>query len=84
MTQDLSIEAQTMRDIMAALDDTLNLGLRGMDKTIGVVLLTFPFGTAEGATTNYISNGASRAEIAVMLKEVAARLQGQPHLVGRA
>jgi hypothetical protein len=78
------VTPEHMRAVMAALDKSFNGDAKGAEKDIGIIVLTFPHGTAAGATTNYISNGASRAEVAVMLKEVAARLQGQPHVVGRA
>lgn len=44
----------------------------------GFVLLVFPFGEKEGRC-NYISNGADRKTIAVLLKEQAARFEGRYH-----
>lgn len=80
-------ETATMRMLAQALDEVMNPGLRGKDKTVGFVLLTFnmnePIVAGQQGRTNYISNGADRKDIAVMMKEVIARFEGQPEIVGR-
>jgi hypothetical protein len=54
----------------------------GKVKNTGFFLCVFPFDGFDGRS-NYISN-ADRKEIIVLLKEMAARFQGQPELQGRA
>ena len=70
--------------VAAALDDTFNGSRRGKDKTVGFVLLLFPYGVVDNARTNYISNGADRKDIAVLLRAMAARFEGQAEVSGRA
>jgi hypothetical protein len=73
----------TMVGVAKALDETFNGEEKGQDRKTGFVLLVFPFGEAEGRC-NYISNGASRDDIVVMLKEQIKRFEGQPEMKGRA
>ncbi len=47
----------------------------------GFVLMIFPFDNMEGRC-NYISNGADRRDIVVLMKEMIARFEGQPEIVG--
>jgi len=54
------------------------------DRPTGFVLMVFPFGDDDFARCNYISNGAGRADIVVLMKEMIARFEGQPELKGRA
>lgn len=68
---------------MSAVDEAFNPGLRGKDKKVGIVMLVFPYGESEGRC-NYISNGADRRDIVVMLKEQIKRFEGQPEVSGRA
>ena len=74
---------QQMIDVMAVLDETFNPGVRGPARQVGIVLLLFPYGSTEGRA-NYISNGADRKAIATMLREQAARFEGQPDVSGTA
>lgn len=74
---------ELMNGAMGALDGAFNPGLSGKDRTVGIVLLVFPFGAGDGRC-NYISNGADRKDIAVMFREQAARFEGQPEIRGRA
>lgn len=69
---------QQMQAIAQVLDDFLNDNKRGDKRKTGFVLLVFPFGEKKGRC-NYISNGANRKEIAVLLKEQAARFEGNYH-----
>jgi hypothetical protein len=83
---DAPIEAEyveQMRAIAGELDKIFNGPLRGPDRQTGFVLLVFPFGEKEGRC-NYISNGANRDDIVVMLKEQIKRFEGQPEVSGRA
>lgn len=71
-----------MNDMAHALDsffNGINAGKEGERET-GFVLLVFPFGElAPGGEkrTNYISNGASRQDIVVLMKELITRFEGQ-------
>lgn len=68
---------------MGGLDEAFNGTAKAPNKKIGLVLLVFEYGEAEGPC-NYISNGADRRDIAVMLREQAARFEGQPEIKGHA
>lgn len=74
---------EQMNQIARSLDRVFNGEAKGKDRSIGFVLLMFPFDTAVGARTNYISN-ADRKDIVVALKEIVARFEGQPEMKGRA
>ncbi len=73
-----------MNVIAEALDRVLNGEAHGADRESGFVLLVFPFGNAEDGRCNFISNGADRKDIVVLLKEMIARFEGQPQTSGRA
>lgn len=73
---------EQMKEITKALDQIFNGDAKGPDRKIGFVLLVFPFG--EGGRCNYMSNGADRRDIVVMMKEQIARFEGQPELKGNA
>lgn len=73
---------EMMRDVAHSLDQLFNGELRGEDRTTGFVLLVFSFG--EGGRCNYISNGADRRDIVVMMKEQIARFEGQADVSGTA
>ena len=72
-----------MNALAEGLDEILNDGIKGPNRETGFVLLVFPFGAKDGRC-NYISNGADRRDIVVMLKEQIARFEGQPEISGRA
>lgn len=83
---DAPIESQhheSMNAIARTVDVFLNGELRGKDRKTGFVLLVFPFGEQEGRC-NYISNGADRRDIVVMMKEQIKRFEGQPEITGNA
>jgi hypothetical protein len=83
---DAPIEAQyrdTMNKVAGAIDEAFNGTARGNDRKVGFVLLVFPFGADDGRC-NYISNGASREDIVVMMREQIARFTGQPEQSGSA
>ncbi|HRN83254.1 MAG TPA: hypothetical protein PK857_00420 [Hyphomicrobium sp.] len=71
-----------MNDIARIVDRRLNGKVRREQRTVGFVLLVFPFNEHEGRC-NYISN-ASRDDIVVLLKEQLRRFEGQPETQGRA
>lgn len=83
---DGSIEDQyreKMIAIVRGIDEILNGQVGGPGRKTGFVLLVFPFGDHEGRC-NYISNGADRRGIAIMLREQLARFEGMPSGEGRA
>jgi hypothetical protein len=73
----------TMNRVAGALDEAFNGVAKGNDRKVGFVLLVFPFGADDGRC-NYISNGADRRDIVIMLKEQIKRFEGQPDMEGRA
>jgi hypothetical protein len=86
MLGDAPIEERfrAMMNMMAEVNDSLLNGpAKGTDRKNGFVLLVFPFAGHDGRC-NYISNGADRADIVVMLKEQIKRFEGQPDVVGNA
>ena len=74
---------ETIRASAEALDEALNGCQQGADRKHGFILMVFPFGDGEGEDhrADYISNG-NRADVICVLKEVTARLQGQPEMHG--
>ncbi|MER8619206.1 hypothetical protein NKG99_20605 [Mesorhizobium sp. M1409] len=67
---------EKMMGAASALDGLFNPGREGHDRTVGFVLLVFPFKGHEGRC-NYISNGARRDEIVTLMKEQAAHFERQ-------
>ena len=68
---------------MIGLDDVLNgKDARTPKAKNGLVLLVFPFGET-GEHVNYISN-CQRKDVLAALKEIVARFEGQPKVVGNA
>lgn len=83
---DAPIEASqrdTMNAVAGGLDKIFNGEVRGPARTVGFVLLTFPFNDHEGRC-NFISNGASRDDLIVLFKEMISRFEGQPEQSGSA
>lgn len=83
---DAPIEEQYRNKMIAmvqALDDFLNDGATGHDRKTGFVLMVFPFGDVEGRC-NYMSNGAGRADVVTLMREMIARFEGQPEMSGEA
>jgi hypothetical protein len=74
---------EKMSAVMAALDRFMNGEAKGDSREIGIVVLMFPFGATDGRC-NFISNGADRAEIVSLFKEMISRFEGQPATKGRA
>ena len=74
---------ELMNRIAGALDGVFNGDLKGSDRSTGFVLMVFPFGDHSGRC-NYISNGADRKDVVVLMKEMIARFEGQPEITGHA
>lgn len=75
--------AEQMRSVGRTLDMVFNGQVGGPGRKTGFILLVFPFGEQEGRC-NYISNGANREDVVVMLKEQIKRFEGQPEVKGHA
>lgn len=63
------------------IDHLFNGDLRGELRTVGFVLMVFPYGDHSGRC-NYMSNGADRNDIVMLMKEMIARFEGQPEQTG--
>lgn len=74
----------TMNAVAQALDVAFNGDKHGVDRPTGFVLMVYPFGNAGTGRCNYISNGADRKDVVALMKEMIARFEGQPEMVGRA
>ena len=72
-----------MTAVIRALDETFNGKKRGGDRSVGFVLMVFPFEDRSGRC-NYISNGADRRDIVNLMREMIARFEGQPEMKGSA
>jgi len=72
-----------MNALASAIDGYLNEGATGKARKNGFVLLVFPFGNNDGRC-NFISNGADRKDVVILMKEMIARFEGQPEIVGHA
>lgn len=76
------------RDLMLTIAEVLDEFLNGKkvkkgDRKTGFVLLVFPYND-HGGRCNYISNGARREDIVVLMKEQIVRFEGQPDTEGTA
>jgi hypothetical protein len=83
---DAPIEPQyieKMNALARAIDVLFNGNLKGADRKVGFVLMVYNFGDEPGRC-NYISNGADRKDVVVLMKEMIARFEGQPEMKGRA
>jgi len=84
---DAPIEQQyidMMNAVARAIDEMFNGELKGGARKTGFVLMVFPFGEEVAGRCNYISNGAGRDDVVVLMKEMIARFEGQPEMKGRA
>ncbi len=73
-----------MNDMARSLDAFFNGVARGQKRKTGFVLMVFPFGESADGRCNYISNGADRKDIVILMKEMIARFEGQAELKGSA
>ena len=60
-------------EVARGLDEILNPGKAGKDRTVGFALLVFPFGDKSGRS-HYVSNGAGKRDMAKLFRETARRL----------
>lgn len=74
---------EMMNSVARGLDKIFNGDAKKGERKTGFILLVFPFGDTEGRC-NYISNGANRKDVVVMLKEQIRRFEGAPDVTGRA
>lgn len=82
---DAPIEAQyieQMNQLARFIDQKFNGLAKGKARKAGFVLLVFPFGENTAGRCNFISNGADRADLAVLFKEMSARMAGMPEAKG--
>lgn len=75
---------EQMNEVACALDEIFNGEAKGADRKVGFILMVFPFGNHDDGRCNYISNGADRRDVVVMMKEQIARFEGQPEIKGTA
>jgi hypothetical protein len=66
---------EIMNVLAKGLDDALNPGLRGSERTTGFLLMVFPLKIANGRA-NYISNGR-RQDIVRLLEDQLKRFKAQ-------
>jgi len=74
---------EEMNGVARGLDEIFNGEAKGSAREWGFVLMVFPFNDHHGRC-NYISNGADRKDIVVMMKEQIKRFEGQPEVTGKA
>jgi len=76
---------EQMNAVARGLDKVFNGEAVGSERETGFVLLVFPFGAdAMRNRCNFISNGADRRDVVVLMKEMIRRFEGQPEVSGRA
>jgi hypothetical protein len=75
--------AGAMRAAAMGIDALFNGDAKGADRETGFVLMVFPYGDHSGRC-NYMSNGADRRDVLVLMKEMVARFSGQADVSGRA
>jgi len=76
---------ETMKEVARAIDLMFNGTLDKDKKTVGFILMVFPFedGKGELGRCNYMSN-ARREDVVIMLKEQIKRFEGQAEVSGHA
>ena len=77
---------ERMNELARILDVAFNGEKKGKARKTGFILMVYPFNNlAQGdARCNYISNGADRKDVVVLMKEMIARFEGQPEQKGTA
>lgn len=73
---------EMMNGLARDLNALFNGDVPKAERKVGFALLVFPFD--EPGRVDYISNGADRSDMIVLLRETIARLEGQPQTSGRA
>lgn len=74
--------AKQMEAVASVIDKVFNGDAKGSARKTGFVLMVFPFEGFDGRC-NYLSNGANRHDIVVLMKRMIARFEGQPEMRGR-
>lgn len=74
---------EVMNQVARTLDKVFNGEAKGDERKTGFILLVFPFGNNDGRC-NYISNGADRRDVVVLMKEQIKRFEGAPEVKGTA
>jgi hypothetical protein len=74
---------EQMTACVHALDEVFNGRIGGPGRKVGFVLMVFPFEGFDGRC-NFASNGADRRDVVTLMKEMIARFEGQPEIVGKA
>ena len=72
-----------MTAIMQGIDELLNPDKETKGRATGILIMMFPYGDHSGRC-NYMSNGADRRGVVILMKEMIARFEGQPDVTGRA
>jgi hypothetical protein len=54
------------------------------ERKVAFVLLVSDFGDKPGGRCNFVSNGVDRRDVVSLMKEMIARLEGQPEMTGHA
>jgi hypothetical protein len=72
-----------MNAVAQTLDEFFNGRAKGRARKTGFVLLVFPY-SDHGGRANFISNGADRKDLVLLMKEMIARFEGQPEIEGKA
>ena len=83
---DAPIEPQyreQMERMAITLDELLNGEATGKDRKMGFLLMVFPYNDHQGRV-NYMSNGANREDVIILMKEQIARFEGRMGPEGRA
>jgi hypothetical protein len=78
-----------MEQVARDLDKVFNGHKRGQARKVGFVVMVFPFNEdqhvkEDDGRCNYISNGADRHDVVILMKEMIRRFEGQPELKGHA
>lgn len=76
-----------MNKVAQGLDKVFNGEAKGKARKTGFVLLVFPYddaGHVSDPRCNFISNGADRKDVVILMREMIARFEGQPEVTGHA
>jgi hypothetical protein len=74
---------ESMNTVARMLDEIFNGENMGTDRKVGFVLMLFPFNGQDGRC-NFISNGADRHDVVVLMKEMISRFEGMAQVSGHA
>jgi hypothetical protein len=76
---------EQMNKLARELDKFFN-GVDVKSRKTGFVLMVFPYEefSKGDSRCNYISNGADRKDVVILMKEMIKRFEGQPEMTGHA